>query len=501
MVMVHLIPILILNPFVTLDGPAHLYNAVLIDQLIKGDSSHIAEVFVFNSFPEPNWIGHAIMVLFLQVFSSLVAEKLLQLFIVIATAWGFRLLVKAMDPGRTPWIAWFVFPLLYNFTFLLGFYNFSVGIALLLVGIAWWLTNTDHALSVRQWILVGLWAGLLYFSHLVVFLIGMGLAGLIILFRKQDFSWEFRIKNAVVLVVCCFPWIALTLAYLLKSGSTGFRGDVVHLSSKKLFEDLFQARMLIAYEPQQELVLTRLYSQFLLLMFSLGVIKRSISPVFIVFLLNAAVAIAMYFLMPDSMAGGGILSVRLLLWLIISVVLLLVASRLPEAYARPGAWISAALSCLLMYMHAPDQFYLSRDARRFIATANQIPHKAFVLPLNYSGNWLHSNFPAYVGAINGSLVWDNYEANEGVFPLHWQKGMNPELHLGNHVSSSRPCVSIASSESLTGIALSHVLVWKRNGIPEDSCSLDVQRQLIEGFDQIQGDDPSVFRLRAGSSVR
>lgn len=501
MVVVHLIPILILNPFVTLDGPAHLYNAVLIDQLIKGESTHIAEVFVFNSFPEPNWIGHACMVLFLQVFSCLVAEKSLQLIIVIATAWGFRMLVKAMDPGRTPWMAWFVFPLLFNFTFLLGFYNFSFGIALLLIGVSWWLRNTEQALSIRQWVLVGLWAGLLYFSHLVVFLIGMGLAGLITLFIKQDFPWKLRIRKALILLAFCSPAIVLAMAYLFKSGSTGFRGDVVHLSFNKLLEDLYQSRMLIAYEPQQELVITRLYSQFLLLMFALGVIKRSISPVLVVFMVNAVVATAMYFLMPDSMAGGGILSVRLLLWLVISVILLIVALRLPEAFARTGALISAGISCLMMYQHAPDQLYLSRDARRFIDTANQIPNKAFVLPLNYSGNWLHSNFPAYVGAISGSVVWDNYEANEGVFPLHWHKGMNPELHLGNHVSSSRPCVRFASSEIKTGTAVSHVLLWKRNGIPEDSCSLDVQRQLIEGFDQVKSDDPSVFRLRTGSSVR
>ncbi|MFM9006946.1 MAG: hypothetical protein ACKORE_00010, partial [Bacteroidota bacterium] len=384
MVLVHLIPILILNPFVTLDGPAHLYNAVLIDQLLNGDYAKTTEVFVFNSFPEPNWIGHGFMVLFLQVFSSLFAEKLLQLIIVLATAWGFRVLVMAMEPGRPPWMAWFVFPLLYNFTFLLGFYNFSLGLALLFIGISWWLKNADRRLTFKQWIVVGSWCLLLYFSHLVVFFIGMGLAGLITLFKKQDLRWRLRFKNAVVLVICSLPAVLLTLAYLLKSGSTGFRGDVVYLPFNKLWEDLCNSRMLIAYEPQQELTLTRLYSQFLLLMLALGVIKRSISPVFIVFLMNASVATVLYCLMPDSMAGGGILSVRLLFWLVISVLLLLVGLRLPDSYARSGALISVAFSGLMMYVHAPDQVYLSRDARRFIDAARQIPAKACVLPLNYS---------------------------------------------------------------------------------------------------------------------
>jgi hypothetical protein len=385
-----------------------------------------------------------------------------------------------------------VFPLLYNFPFLLGFYNFSLGVALLLPGVSWWIRKQEIQLSNRQWIVVCCWAGLLYFSHIVVFLLGIGLAGLVTLFRNDQRTLKVKAALVFRLLLALLPWLVLTATYLLKSGNAGFRGGVVYLPLEELFSDLCKARMLIAYEEQQESLFTGLYAQFVLLMLMLAFLKRSVAVFARVGILNFIVACLLYGLMPDSVAGGGILSVRLLLWLYVSALILLVALRLPDRYARSGAWISLATSLLLAYIHAPIQVHLNRDAKAFIAAAGSIPYHGCVLPLNYSGNWMHSNFPSYLGACSGALVWDNYEANEGVFPLQWKQGMNPELHLGNHVSSSRPCVDIAASNRVTGLPLTHVLIWKRRDVPPDSCSMDVQHQLDAGFTRIRSEDPMVF---------
>ena len=49
LVLINLIPLLITKYFPTVDGPAHLYNARLIIDLLANNTSPLADYFVFNS--------------------------------------------------------------------------------------------------------------------------------------------------------------------------------------------------------------------------------------------------------------------------------------------------------------------------------------------------------------------------------------------------------------------------------------------------------------------
>ena len=55
--------------------------------------------------------------------------------------------------------------------------------------------------------------------------------------------------------------------------------------------------------------------------------------------------------------------------------------------------------------------------------------------------------------------------------------MDPEIHMGNHVSSNRPCVNIERSEKMTGLKINYMSVWQRPGDLDDSCSVAVEKQL------------------------
>ena len=86
----HLLPVLLLTPFVTLDGPAHLYNSVLIRELLSTQSydiiSHPHFFLQFNAFPEPNWTGHLIMSLLTFVLPVLMVEKVMLIAVLLLTA-------------------------------------------------------------------------------------------------------------------------------------------------------------------------------------------------------------------------------------------------------------------------------------------------------------------------------------------------------------------------------------------------------------------------------
>lgn len=59
--------------------------------------------------------------------------------------------------------------------------------------------------------------------------------------------------------------------------------------------------------------------------------------------------------------------------------------------------------------------------------------------------------------------------------------MNPEIHLGNHVSSTHPCVRISSSEKYTGLKIDYISLWHSNEESSDSCDMDVWKQVQNGY--------------------
>src|SRR5690349_10125799 len=77
-VLLNTLPALLFRFFPTMDGPAHLYNARLIRELLGGNSA-LAPYVVLNDFPVPNWLGHFILAAAGAVVPAFLAEKILVL--------------------------------------------------------------------------------------------------------------------------------------------------------------------------------------------------------------------------------------------------------------------------------------------------------------------------------------------------------------------------------------------------------------------------------------
>jgi hypothetical protein len=102
-----------------------------------------------------------------------------------------------------------------------------------------------------------------------------------------------------------------------------------------------------------------------------------------------------------------------------------------------------------------------------------------VLPLKYSGNWMHDNLANY-GGMNGQIILDNYEASAPHFPIRWKEGMDPNPLLGNFNGYPPLCADIPNYETYTGMRIDYVLLW-RPGQLVDSCSQAIQYRLDEYF--------------------
>jgi hypothetical protein len=148
------------------------------------------------------------------------------------------------------------------------------------------------------------------------------------------------------------------------------------------------------------------------------------------------------------------------------------------------AVVSVGFSFYALQYHYPIQKDLSADAQDYIKAADYIEPNSIVLPLNYSGNWLHSNLSCYLGACNSSLTLDNYEVNQGHFPLLWKIGMNPEKYIGDFPASILPCVNLTATIPTLNRKVDYVLLFKKPHDLKDSCSINVMKQLELYFKQI-----------------
>jgi hypothetical protein len=472
----HCLPILLLTPFVTLDGPAHLYNAHLMFEVLFGKSPAIHTFFEFNNFPEPNWTGHFLLMVLQAVLPIIWAEKVIIILIFVLMAFGFRKLVLTIQP-TSAFLSWMIFPFLFNFPLLLGFFNFVLALALLPWWINWWLKNHHDGLHAKNGIFVTLLFIVLYFSHLVIFLLAGLCAGIISIFHTPLGNTKKMLKQILYLFIVSLPGLFLSFLFVFIFGTDGYRGEISYLPFTQLLDDVLSSRMFIVYDYTSEKVFTYTFTGLMVLLSVLGLrhfnktyVQRSFGWVCLGSLL-------LIFVIPDSLASGGILSVRLVQWFYMTWCIWLVTLNIPKNAKVFAAVIAVGFSFKMMNIHWRVQKELCGDAKQFIEAATHIEPNSVVLPLNYSANWMHSNMSSYLGVMKDVVVLDNYEATQHHFPLVWKSNMDPEIHMGNHVSSNRPCVNIEKSEKMTGLKINYVSVWQRPSDLSDSCSVELEKQL------------------------
>ncbi|MDB5350729.1 MAG: hypothetical protein JWN86_1976 [Planctomycetota bacterium] len=163
--------------FVTQDGPAHLYNAHILNESLRANSP-FRGVFQVNWSPLPNWSGHLLLMGLLSLVSPRAADRLATTIPLIGFAASAFWLRRRVAGRRGELTAAVVSALLaLNVAWLLGFTSFLLGACLFPVTLGlWWIgrhrVNGKWALGLASLIVLG------YFAHLVslgLTVVGLGL--------------------------------------------------------------------------------------------------------------------------------------------------------------------------------------------------------------------------------------------------------------------------------------------------------------------------------------
>ncbi len=489
-----LIPVISTKYFPTLDGPAHLYNASLIKELVLSEPSKLDVHFRLNDAIVPNWSGHLLLSVLLMFLPVFLAEKVLLLTICLGLPLVFRSLVRTIAPEGILF-SYLIFPMVGSFILYAGFYNFLLALILLFGTVRFHLTNKGNYASGRTKGVMILLLLLTFFSHVFIFaILVMILFGEWIwaayqkrgsaLIRDLDIRRQFRTMVGVVAI----PML-LFLFYLLKkrpSAHTSFIED------QELFQWLLNLRPLIVFNVEWESPYTSamaiVHGVLVLCVLVLRIIRRwSHGPSVPsdrssggIWAAITLMFLVLYFVLPDSDAVAGFFSIRLGLLLFLFLVLWLSTQKIPTVVALPSVAIVLYATFQLNMIYVKVSGEMSAWVEQSEEFTKVIRPYDTVLPLNYSGNWLFGHLSNYLGSMQPMVMLENYEAGTGYFPVVWQDDL-PNMVLGDRGHHDLHCVYWETNVNAPPRAIDHVLVLGDLEHQTDSCSQALGSIILQNY--------------------
>src|SRR5688500_12077965 len=159
-------PVWLVPNFINQDAPSHTYNAYLLTNVLSGELE-FAEYFRLN--PVPNSTGHLLLAAALQMFSPMIAAKLVGTLCFAALAASVGWLAYAIGGTESSGVGVAMgTALAFNTPWLLGFFSFIIGIAgaCFTLGLLW---HWRSRMTAARTVVLSLLVLAVYFSHLVGF--------------------------------------------------------------------------------------------------------------------------------------------------------------------------------------------------------------------------------------------------------------------------------------------------------------------------------------------
>jgi hypothetical protein len=428
----NLLPVLTCKFFPTVDGPAHLYNARLIVELIENSNSPINEYLTFNQNLNPNWFGHFILATFLTFLPAFISEKLLLIICLIGLPLSIRYLFKSSGL-KEYYLLYLVFPFTYSFLFYFGFYNFNLAVILFFYGIGYWLKFKNNLVLSNIFTLM-LVSTLICLSHLIIFILFVlviiiySIYDIIIQHKLNQFIFPNVLKKIILQFFTILPGLIISINFILFSNSTN-SSDKSYIPIKDLINSIKYIMPIkgINYDGYNVSGRLLLYVFSILItyvtlvnIFSLLKEKRFAlkNPIWI---LLSVMILFLYFTLPDS--NGfiiGFVSSRLLLIFFLFIIIALAFQKVPVNLKTILFLTINLTNILIIYHNYKSTKQGCNLANEINAISNVIPSYSTVFVINESDNHLHEHLSNYLGCDKPLIITENYEATMGHFPLRWK---------------------------------------------------------------------------------
>jgi len=204
--------------------------------------------------------------------------------------------------------------------------------------------------------------------------------------------------------------------------------------------------------------------------------------------------VAVYFLAPNSAAGGGQLSFRLSLFPWIFLILWLAATSPPRRLTALVAAISVAITLVMLGVHVAQYRKLNGYLREYTSAAAHIRSGSTILPICVSDRGLTSNGApltlkircfihagSYLAVQRDLVDLSNYEAEAGYFPILFRPEIDPAKYLS--VANGFDILNYPARSGGRG-SVDYVFIWQvRESMPTELAAY-IEPQLARGYELI-----------------
>jgi hypothetical protein len=468
-----LVPLWAFRFFPSQDGPAHLESAAILRDYHRPDRSLLPRVYTISDHFDPNWLGHLVLLGLMTVLPPLAAEKVLLTGYVVLLPLGLRYALDGVRAGAG-WLAVLAFPIVPNFLYHMGFYNFCYSLALFCFVVGYYLRHHER-FGVRQTLILGALALLTYFCHIV------GVAAAMLAVGVLALAW--RPANEPLLGRLLKPALAFLPVVVLGAAFVGRQGTAAgwFTDPLTLWEYLSSLEMLVSYINAERLLTGLLFWGLAALTFIvLWARWRSRSFGRADWLLAVAGVILFgYFISPTALSGGSYIKPRLALLTLLALVLWLGSFPFGPRLKRTVQAVATLISVGLLALHVAAFAAFNDYLTEYVSVEPHLEANRTLLPLPFA-HGLRTGDPrtdnakvgvfrhaaGYLAARAGVIDLENYEGHSGYFPVDYRPEVDPYVqlnpeHVGEDVGlqAEPPEVDFLKYPERTGLPVDYVLLW------------------------------------------
>jgi hypothetical protein len=521
--LLNLLPVLLVKYFPTVDGPAHLYNARLMAELMSNPSGFLSKYLLISNIIPTNLTDHYFFMLTGYFMPGYLSEKLLILFYLIGLPYAYRYFIRSIRPDGM-YLTYFIFPFTYSFMFFYGFFNFHIALVFFMISLTF-LKKFYERPVVSNSIIFLILITLIYISHAFVFLI---LLIYLAFFHYRDIGCILsaspgEIKNTaiarlILIVMIVAPSLVLMIISSTRTQSPGIPDDYMNFSQHLKWIRQIQPAKGIVYQREDIyttwlfylLVFLTIMTIYYMLIDDLSFIKGHFRIILKKdkkdmpdhLMLNISLVIlALYFLLPDMFKGYGFVSARLLVFFFLFFISWLASGYMNFWIKITAVLVIIVMNTFMLSIYINESRKLNVSACEVEKAASYIPPYSSVLPVNQSGKWIYGHFSNYLGIDKPMVILENYEAGLNYFPINWNLEKIPRMLFGE-ADSIPSCLTWNSQMNNNPETVSYVLLIKNMEFKDDSCNTKISEILNRFYERIfnsENNEIELYKLVSGNN--
>lgn len=411
----------------TQDGPSHLYNLVILRDLLNGGRVW-GEHFIHDLRATPNLGFHLVAYPLLAFFSPRVVEKIfLSLYILLMTV-SVPCFLRSFGNRPFP-LSYLVFPLLFNYAVMMGFYSYSLAVPCMLLSMALAWSLREQSL-LRKALAFNLSGCVLFYLHLIPFSIFMLFLFIMTLVPSRRGGKRCRDLLALVAVTVLCSIIALDF---LSGTSTAHGSTFPYTVSLSRFAWLSVEILLFSLDTFQ---VWQIAPWVVLAVVAYAMMRTQPAPrpdaersrdARRCVMATVIAVTLVYFIAPDNFAGGSLFNQRLP-WVVFLLALPLLTVPATGFIARFQGVLFPGVALLFLVVNGFILHGESLHVEEYLAGMKaEIPQGSWIVSHKYpNASWsridplLHA--ASYYGMEKGCVDAGNYEAAAPHFPVRFNSG-------------------------------------------------------------------------------